>query len=109
MKSLRSKMKLADVVQHRKLQLQEKAMLKAQDAEIDRAYDEQVLEAVFQAEQMEEQQQRMAQEKQKALARIQMQQLEEFKQRYIAQLREVRLLPLVYMVWTWTHAFDDDI
>ncbi|TMW62852.1 hypothetical protein Poli38472_005470 [Pythium oligandrum] len=88
MKSLRSKQLLADVVHHRKLQLAEKAMLKAEDDMVKYEYDREVLEGVLRGEEEEQREHKRRLQEHEKLAKIQKQQLEEYKQRYIDQLRE---------------------
>eukprot|EP00644_Phytophthora_capsici_P013609 jgi/Phyca11/528723/estExt2_fgenesh1_pm.C_PHYCAscaffold_330042 len=77
MKTLRSKQLLADVVHHRTLQLEEKKMIKDQDDLTNYLYDRQVLAKV-----------KKRLEENARLAAIQKEQLEEYKQRYINELRE---------------------
>ncbi|KAF1334508.1 Coiled-coil domain-containing protein, partial [Globisporangium splendens] len=89
MKTLRSKQLLADVVHHRKLQLNEKAMLDEQDRLMQFVYDRQVLAQVLQGQEEEQKERKHMQQEHEKLAAIQKQQLEEYKQRYIQELREV--------------------
>jgi hypothetical protein len=91
MKTLRSKQLLADVVHHRKLQLEEQKMLRSQDEMVARDYDRKVLDGVLRGDMEEQRQKQQIQKEHEKLAQIQKQQLEEYKQRYIAQLREVRI------------------
>ncbi|KAF1776581.1 hypothetical protein GQ600_25685 [Phytophthora cactorum] len=88
MKTLRSKQLLADVVHHRTLQLEEKLMLKDQDDLTNHHYDQQVLAQVIEGEAQEQRQRKKRLEENARLAAGQKQQLEEYKQRYINELRE---------------------
>ncbi|KAJ0410415.1 hypothetical protein P43SY_002747 [Pythium insidiosum] len=88
MKTLRSKQLLTDVVHHRKLQLLEKKMLHDQDEMVNYEYDRRVLEGVLKAQEDETKEQQKQQQKLHELAKIQKEQLEEYKQRYIERLRE---------------------
>ncbi|KAG3109551.1 hypothetical protein PI124_g438 [Phytophthora idaei] len=88
MKTLRSKQLLADVVHHRTLQLEEKLMLKDQDDLTNHHYDQQVLAQVIEGEAEEQRQRKKRLEENARLAAGQKQQLEEYKQRYINELRE---------------------
>lgn len=65
-------------------------MLTEQERMINRAHDQRVLDGVLQGE---EEELRLKQRQQQALAKlakVQKQQLEDYKQRYIDELREVR-------------------
>ncbi|GMF14391.1 unnamed protein product [Phytophthora lilii] len=86
MKTLRSKQLLADVVH-----LEEKKMLKDQDDLTNYLYDRQVLAKVLEGEEEEQRQRKRKQEENARLAAIQKQQLEEYKQRYISELREEKM------------------
>ncbi|KAG7393294.1 hypothetical protein PHYPSEUDO_011299 [Phytophthora pseudosyringae] len=88
MKTLRSKQLLADVVHHRTLQLEEKQMLQDQDDLTNHLYDRQVLAQVLDGEEEEQRQRKKKLEENARLATMQKQQLEEYKQRYINELRE---------------------
>ncbi|TYZ57526.1 hypothetical protein PybrP1_011281 [[Pythium] brassicae (nom. inval.)] len=88
MKTLRSKQLLADVVHHRTLQVEEKTMLDEQDRLVDFVYDRQVLAKVLQGEEEEKAERKRKQLEHEKLARVQKQQLEEYKERYISELRE---------------------
>ncbi|EEY62022.1 uncharacterized protein PITG_14010 [Phytophthora infestans T30-4] len=88
MKTLRSKQLLADVVHHRTLQLEDKRMLKDQDDLTNYHYDQQVVAQVIEGEAEEQRQRKKRLEENARLAAIQKQQLEEYKQRYISELRE---------------------
>lgn len=76
--------------QHRTLQVEEKAMLDEQDRLVDFVFDRQVLTQVLQGEEEEKAERKRKQLAHEQLARVQKQQLEEYKQRYISELREVR-------------------
>ncbi|ETP39923.1 hypothetical protein F442_12665 [Phytophthora nicotianae P10297] len=88
MKTLRSKQLLTDVVHHRTLQLEEKQMLKDQDDLTSYHYDQQVVAQVIEGEAEEQRKRKKRLEENARLAAIQKQQLEEYKQRYINELRE---------------------
>ncbi|KAF4315644.1 hypothetical protein BBO99_00009244 [Phytophthora kernoviae] len=88
MKTLRSKQLLTDVIHHRTLQLEEQYMLKEQDELTNYLYDRQVLAKVQEGEEEEQRQRIKKQEANAELAAIQKRQLEEYKQRYINELRE---------------------
>ncbi|KAG6594201.1 Coiled-coil domain-containing protein [Phytophthora cinnamomi] len=91
MKTLRSKQLLADVVHHRTLQLEEKQMLKDQDDLTNYLYDRQVLAKVLEGEEEERRLRKKNQDDNARLAAIQKGQLEEYKQRYINELREEKM------------------
>ncbi|RLN50718.1 hypothetical protein BBJ28_00020049 [Nothophytophthora sp. Chile5] len=86
MKTLRSKQLLTDVIH-----LEEKHMLEEQDRHVNYLYDRQVLAKVLQGEEEEQRERMRQQEAYGKLARIQKEQLEEYKQRYIKELREEKL------------------
>ncbi|CEG43463.1 uncharacterized protein PHALS_13658 [Plasmopara halstedii] len=91
MKTLRSKQLLADVVHHRTLQLEEKKMLKDQDDLTNDFYDQQMLSKAIKDEEEEQRLRKKRLEDNARLAANQKQQLEEYKQRYINELREEKL------------------
>ncbi|OWZ17121.1 hypothetical protein PHMEG_0008974 [Phytophthora megakarya] len=91
MKTLRSKQLLADVFHHRTLQLEEKQMLKEQDDLTNYMYDRQVLDKVIEDEKEEQRLRKIKLEENARLAIIQKEQLEEYKQRYINELREEKM------------------
>ncbi|KAH7484437.1 hypothetical protein KRP22_005605 [Phytophthora ramorum] len=88
MKTLRSKQLLADVVHHRTIQLEEKRMLKDQDDLTNDLYDQQVFAKVLEDEEEEQRRRKKQLQENARLAVIQKEQLEEYKQRYINELRE---------------------
>lgn len=88
MKTLRSKEFLADVIHHRTLQLEEKRLLKDQDDLTNVLYDQQVVANVIKDEAGEQRAKQKRLEENARLAANQKQQLEEYKQRYINELRE---------------------
>lgn len=57
---------------------------------VSRAHDQRVLDGVLQGEEEELRQKQRQQQALAELAKVQKQQLEEYKQRYIDELREVR-------------------
>lgn len=65
-------------------------MLDEQDRLVDFVYDRQVLAKVLQGEEEEQKERKRLQLEHEQLAVMQKQQLEEYKQRYINELREVR-------------------
>ncbi|OQS05588.1 hypothetical protein THRCLA_02311 [Thraustotheca clavata] len=88
MKTLRSKELLNDVLTDREFQLQEKQAMKAVDRQIEKHWDELGVQQLKEAQKKQEEEDKRRHDKFKELAHIQKEQLEEYKNKYIAQLRE---------------------
>mmetsp|Transcript_9949 Transcript_9949/g.13009 ORF Transcript_9949/g.13009 Transcript_9949/m.13009 type:complete len:467 (-) Transcript_9949:233-1633(-) len=88
MKLLRSRMLLADVVQDREIQKQEKAMKKQYEKELEQQHHEEMMKQMKLAEDRELEQILKQKKKAKHVQQDQQEQLEEYKSKYIKSLME---------------------
>ncbi|CAK4119674.1 unnamed protein product [Aphanomyces euteiches] len=88
MKTLRSKELLADVLQDREYQIHEKQAVKATDNKVENAWTELLMTQLREADKKAEEEKKERERKHKQLARMQQDQLEEYKNLHIAALRD---------------------
>ncbi|CCI42766.1 unnamed protein product [Albugo candida] len=86
MKTLRSKQLLTDVIYHRHLQEHEKRQLENQNEAIENAYASKLLKDVLESEKKDLEKKKINMNERIKLAKMQKEQLEEYKQRYIDTL-----------------------
>ncbi|KAF0691549.1 Aste57867_17261 [Aphanomyces stellatus] len=88
MKTLRSKELLADVLQDREYQIQEKHAIKTMDSKVEASWTDLLMTQLRDADRKSEDERKERERKHKDLVRIQKTQLDAYKQNYVEHLRE---------------------